>query len=186
MKELGISAASSCGLGDRAFHPFGAGGEDELGAERLEQVAPLDAHRVGHDEDHLVPFGGARRRPGAMPVLPLVGSMMTVSLSILPSRSAASIMARPMRSLTLPAGLKYSSLARPRRRSVGDAVESQKGRVADEIRDRSGDFDQNHSTSNCKSPINLSGLCSFTIIAASAGHRNAFDRGRENTRSDVG
>ena len=45
-----------------------------------------------------------------MPVLPLVGSMITVSLLILPSRSAASIIARPMRSLTLHSGLKFSSL----------------------------------------------------------------------------
>ena len=46
-----------------------------------------------------------------MPVLPLVGSMMTVSVLILPSRSAASIMATPMRSLTDHSGLKFSSLA---------------------------------------------------------------------------
>ena len=46
-----------------------------------------------------------------MPVLPLVGSMMTVSLLIWPSRSAASIMALPMRSLTLHSGFKFSSLA---------------------------------------------------------------------------
>ena len=47
----------------------------------------------------------------AMPVLPLVGSMMTVSGPISPARSAASIMATPMRSLTLCAGLKNSSFA---------------------------------------------------------------------------
>ncbi len=45
-----------------------------------------------------------------MPVLPLVGSMMVVSLLILPSRSAASIMATPMRSLTDQSGLKFSIL----------------------------------------------------------------------------
>ena len=43
-----------------------------------------------------------------MPVLPLVGSMMTVSLRINPSRSAASIIARPMRSLTLHSGFMFS------------------------------------------------------------------------------
>ena len=46
-----------------------------------------------------------------MPVLPLVGSIRTVLPGvILPSRSAASIMARPMRSFTLLAGLRLSSL----------------------------------------------------------------------------
>ena len=46
-----------------------------------------------------------------MPVLPLVGSTMTVSLVILPLRSAASIIDTPMRSLTDQSGLKFSSLA---------------------------------------------------------------------------
>ena len=45
-------------------------------------------------------------------MLPLVGSMMTVSLLSRPLRSAASIMAMPMRSLTLPSGLKNSHLRR--------------------------------------------------------------------------
>src|SRR6185312_13116416 len=46
-----------------------------------------------------------------MPVLPLVGSTMTVSLSIFPARSPASIIAKPMRSFTLAIGLKNSHLA---------------------------------------------------------------------------
>ena len=46
-----------------------------------------------------------------MPVLPLVGSKMTVSGPIRPAFSAASIIATPMRSFTLWAGLKNSSLA---------------------------------------------------------------------------
>jgi hypothetical protein len=47
----------------------------------------------------------------AMPVLPLVGSTITVSGPINPASWAASIIATPIRSLTLPAGLKNSSLA---------------------------------------------------------------------------
>ena len=47
----------------------------------------------------------------AMPVFPLVGSRMIVSGLIRPACSAASIMDTPMRSFTLPAGLKDSSLA---------------------------------------------------------------------------
>src|SRR5688500_11270306 len=46
-----------------------------------------------------------------MPVLPLVGSTSTVSFVIVPSRSPASIMLKPMRSLTLPPGWRLSSLA---------------------------------------------------------------------------
>ena len=47
-----------------------------------------------------------------MPVFPLVGSTITERPgSSSPSRSAASIMATPIRSLTEPPGLKNSSLA---------------------------------------------------------------------------
>src|SRR5512137_1785759 len=45
-----------------------------------------------------------------MPVFPLVGSMMRVSLSIRPSFSACSIMLMPILSLTDEHGLKNSSL----------------------------------------------------------------------------
>ena len=44
-----------------------------------------------------------------MPVLPLVGSMICVSFLRMPDFSAASIIARPMRSFTLESGLKNSS-----------------------------------------------------------------------------
>jgi len=47
-----------------------------------------------------------------MPVLPEVGSTITVSGPIRPACSNASIMATPMRSLTEPSGLKNSNLAR--------------------------------------------------------------------------
>src|SRR5579862_7770028 len=45
------------------------------------------------------------------PVLPEVGSTMVPPGRSLPSRSAASIMGRPIRSLTEPPGFRYSSLA---------------------------------------------------------------------------
>ena len=45
-----------------------------------------------------------------MPVLPLDGSMMVPPGFSRPFSSASVIMARAMRSLTEPAGLKYSSL----------------------------------------------------------------------------
>ena len=53
----------------------------------------------------------AATNASAMPVLPLVGSMMTVSGLILPALKPASISATPMRSLTLESGLKNSSLS---------------------------------------------------------------------------
>ena len=49
-----------------------------------------------------------------MPVLPEVGSMMTEPGLSCPLASASSIMALAIRSLTEPAGLKYSSLPRMR------------------------------------------------------------------------
>ena len=54
----------------------------------------------------------AATKARAMPVLPLVGSIRTVSLLILPLLSASLIIAAPMRSFTLESGLKNSSLSR--------------------------------------------------------------------------
>jgi len=53
----------------------------------------------------------AATKARAMPVLPLVGSIRTVSGPICPACSSASIMATPIRSLTEAIGLKNSSLA---------------------------------------------------------------------------
>ena len=47
-----------------------------------------------------------------MPVLPLVGSIIVVFFSMRPWRSAASIMARAIRSLTLQSGFMLSILPR--------------------------------------------------------------------------
>ena len=52
----------------------------------------------------------AQTKARAMPVFPLVGSMMWVFLFTAPDRSPASIMALPMRSLTEERGLKNSHL----------------------------------------------------------------------------
>ena len=54
----------------------------------------------------------AATNASAMPVLPLVGSMITVSFLSMPRFSASSIIAMPMRSLTLPSGLKNSHFSR--------------------------------------------------------------------------
>ena len=57
------------------------------------------------------------------PVLPLVGSMMVPPGLSIPRCSASSIIARAMRSFTLPAGLKYSSFAISRAPDFFDAPE---------------------------------------------------------------
>ena len=49
------------------------------GAVGLQQVAPLDAHRLGHGEDQPVALAPRHTIARAMPVLPLVGSTMIVS-----------------------------------------------------------------------------------------------------------
>src|SRR5579875_2265139 len=75
-----------------------------------------------------------------MPVLPLVGSMIVPPGASRPSRSAASIIARQMRSFTLPAGFKFSSFihtsaptpsscGRRERRTTGVAPSGRLGRA---------------------------------------------------------
>ena len=77
--------------------------------------------RSSAERSRVIPSGSVRTQwypraadtiASAIPVLPLVGSTITERPgSIRPSASAASIIATPMRSLTEPPGLKYSSLA---------------------------------------------------------------------------
>src|SRR5665647_1276054 len=50
------------GLGDRALHPLGAGGQDELGTERPQQRLALLTHRLRHGEHDVVSTGGAHHR----------------------------------------------------------------------------------------------------------------------------
>ncbi len=47
---------------DRALHALGLVGEHELGTECLEQLAPLDRHRLGHRENDLVAARRADQR----------------------------------------------------------------------------------------------------------------------------
>ncbi len=56
-----------------------------------------------------------------MPVLPLVGSMTTPPGFSVPERSASSIIARQMRSLTEPPGLDCSIFAQTAARGVSSA-----------------------------------------------------------------
>ena len=101
------------GLGDRAAHALGARGQHQLGAVGAQQRAPLDAHRLGHREDAAVALGRAdeRQRDAGVARRGLHDDA-TRRAPARPSASAASIIDRPMRSLTEPAGLNDSSLPR--------------------------------------------------------------------------
>lgn len=109
-KAVGGSFGQFLCLGDGAFHTKCAVGQHQFGAVGFEQVAAFHTHGFRHGKDHAVPRAAATAdRP--MPVLPEVGSMITESECSSPLASASSSIALAMRSLTLPAGLKYSSLA---------------------------------------------------------------------------
>jgi hypothetical protein len=82
-----------------------------------------------------------------MPVLPEVGSRTMVSGPILPAASAASSMATAMRSLTLWAGLKNSSLRATVAPLAGARRFSLTRGVADEFGDVVGDA---HGGSPCR------------------------------------
>ena len=77
-----------------------AGSEDELSAVGAQQNPPLDAHGLGHGEEHLVAAGRAHHRQRDTGV---TGRLQDDGAGMgRPACSAASIMATPMRSLTLP------------------------------------------------------------------------------------
>ena len=64
MKAFGVFLTISSAFADRAGHPLGGGRQHDLGAERLEQPAPLQAHALGHRHDQPVAAGGAGERQG--------------------------------------------------------------------------------------------------------------------------
>ena len=110
LTAFGVEASSSCARAMAPFMPFSAG----VSSSR----APSSASILRRSIDMLSGMHRIRRRPlaaatkaSAMPVLPLVGSISTVSASMRPCASSASIIATPMRSLTEATGLKNSSLA---------------------------------------------------------------------------
>ena len=76
-----------------------------------------------------------------MPVLPEVGSTITLRPGTRrPSASAASIIARPMRSFTDPAGLHRLELAEDHRpRPLRDPPEAHQRGAPDQVRDGVGD-----------------------------------------------
>ena len=88
----------------------------DLGAVGAKAAVPVGGPvPSGQGEDQPVVTGSSSTSASAaIPVLPLVGSRRmtrTALAAIKPSRSALSIIATPIRSLTEPPGLKYSTLA---------------------------------------------------------------------------
>ncbi len=61
---LGVGGRHLFGFGDGAGHPLGPGGEDQVGAEGLEDLAPLEAHRVGHGQGNGNAAGGGDEGEG--------------------------------------------------------------------------------------------------------------------------
>src|ERR1700675_224782 len=82
---------------------------------------------------HLMPRA-AQTMARPMPVLPLVGSSTMVSGLIRPCFSSASTIDTPMRSFTLCAGLKYSSLHAMEAHQRG--IADQLGRVLGDAHER--------------------------------------------------
>ena len=56
---IGDGLQKLVGLGDGAVHPLVAGRQHDLGPERLEQAAALEAHGFRHGDDELVAAGRA-------------------------------------------------------------------------------------------------------------------------------
>ena len=59
-----IGSDEFVGFRDRAAHPFGGGGQHEVGSHRSQKSSAFDGHRFGHREGQLVPFCGAHKGEG--------------------------------------------------------------------------------------------------------------------------
>ena len=116
--------------------PWAAGVSSSSAPSRRSMRAALDRHALGHRQDQPYPLA-AQTKASAIPVLPEVGSTITVPGRIWPALSAASIIARPMRSLTEESGLKNSHLPSDRRgrRPRPRAVQAHERRRADRLED---------------------------------------------------
>src|ERR1035438_5294619 len=105
--ESAISLCKSSALLIAPFMPSVAGVRTSLAPSNASKVRRSALMLSGIVKMSLYPLAAATKA-SAMPVLPEVGSMIVVWGVRMPSRSAAAIMALPMRSFTLPSGLKNS------------------------------------------------------------------------------
>ncbi len=86
-------------------------GDHDLGAVRAEDRDLLLAHLVGHHEDAAVALRARPRSRARRPCCRRSARRSCRPVLSRPSRSAASIIARPIRSFTEPPGFMYSSFA---------------------------------------------------------------------------
>jgi hypothetical protein len=137
MTLFGILAASSSALAIAPFMPFGALGQDQAGAEDLEDLARSVVIVSGIVRMSFRPLAAATNAR-AMPVLPLVGSIRTVSLLMRPLFRASSIIAIADAVLDAREGVEELELEQDLGlRAVGGcgAVEAHERRVADRFGD---------------------------------------------------
>ena len=112
MTAPGIVFGELGGALDGSRHAAGAGRQLQLGAEVREDLAPLDRHRLRHDEDQPVAArGGDEREADAGVAGGRLDQHRAAGLDAALA-SSVSIIATPMRSLTDDSGLKNSSFSR--------------------------------------------------------------------------
>ena len=111
IRPCGILAASSSAFAMAPFMPFSPSVSTTRAPRILSILRRSTVIVSGIVRISLIPFAAATNA-SAIPVLPEVGSMRTVSFVILPERSPSSIIAWPMRSLMDESGLKNSSFRR--------------------------------------------------------------------------
>ena len=105
----------------------------DLGAHRLQVQHLLGRHLVGHDQHDAVALRARHQRAGPRPVLPAVASTTVPPGCRRPSRSAASIIARPMRSLIEPPGFCDSSFRNSVHGPVSKPRDLHQRRAADQL-----------------------------------------------------
>src|SRR5208283_3802645 len=110
MKLLGICLFNSSALAMAPFMPLAPSVSTSLAPRIFNSLRRSRLIVSGIVRISFNPLAAATNA-SAMPVLPLVGSMSTVSGFIFPDFRASSIKAMPMRSFTLESGLKNSSLS---------------------------------------------------------------------------
>src|SRR5580698_2411378 len=111
MTPFGVLARISFALAMAPFIPFGPGVSTISAPKAFSSTRRSMLIVSGIVRISLYPFTAATNAR-AIPVLPLVGSIRMVSPGLIrPAFSALSIMANPMRSFTLAAGFRLSSLA---------------------------------------------------------------------------
>ena len=130
-----FSATSFLGPADRAGHPLGRRREDQLGAQRLEQTPPLEAHALGHGHAQAIAAGGAHVRQADTGVAAGglddhgVAPDQTVALRRVDHRPGDAILDAPKGIETLELGDDRSDAA------VGQPAHADQRRIADAISD---------------------------------------------------